>query len=284
MRARAALIVLALGVAGCQPDTQAAPPSANPRIVSLAPSLTEIAFAIGCGPKLVADTTFDDYPTEAARLPHVADVTHVDLERLAKIAPTTVIALHDQETEGGPIARTLPNVSVIYLPNRRLPDLYADIDGVGEACGSVASAHALVLTMQREIGAIATREARVRPKPRVLYLLGLPGYVAGTQSYLSDLISIAGGVNAAQGVDEAYPDLDAEAILAADPDVLVVAHDVPFGADVRSREPWRSLRAVHDGAVVSPPNDDIIERPGPRIIQGLRWLATALHSRAASGG
>lgn len=248
------------------------------RIVSLAPSLTEIAYAIGCQRQLVGDTAFDDYPPAAKSLTHVADLSHVDLETLAKLRPTIVLALHDQEKEGTEIAERL-DVPVRYLPNRGLDDLYADIDGVGAACRDERAAAALRGSMERRIDALASKAAAYPTKPRVLFLLGLPGFTAGKGSFLDDLIELAGGVDVASGVGQPYPDLSGESIVAMQPDVIVVAHDVPFGADVRSREPWRSLEAVRAGRIAVSPDDDIIERQGPRIVEGLAWLERAIHRR-----
>jgi len=246
------------------------------RVVSLAPSLTEIAYAVHCGRELVADTTFDDYPTAAKKLPHVADLSHVDLEALAKIRPTAVVALHDQEKEGAEIAERL-GVTVTYLPNRGIGDLYADIAGVGKACKSEAYAAALSSMLRVKIAALAAKAERDQTKPRVLFLLGLPGFTAGKNSYLDDLIRMAGGVNVAGNIDQPYPDLSGEAIVAMQPDVIVVSRDVPFGSDVRSREPWHILAAVRSGRIEISPNDDILERPGPRIVDGLAWLEKAIH-------
>jgi iron complex transport system substrate-binding protein len=266
----------ALVLGGCSPAQRVAvhssPQAQSSRVISLAPSLTEIAFAIGCRDQLVADTAYDDYPAAAKQLPHVADLAHADLERIAALSPTVVVALHDQEHEAAPISERL-GVAVIYLPNRRLNDLYADIVGVAAACGRPAQGAALVQQMREKIDGIAAHSATRAPRPRVLYLLGLPGFTAGGTSYINDLITIAGGDNVAAASAAPYPDLSAEAIVKADPDVIIVSNDTPFGPDMRSREPWRSLRAVRTGHVVRPPDDSILERNGPRVVQGLAWLA-----------
>ena len=272
---------LAVLVAACSSSriTNAPPaPTVRIRIVSLAPSITEIAYALLCRRELVADTTFDDYPPAAKKLPHVADLSHVDLEALAKIHPTVVLALHDQEREGTEIAERL-DVPVTYLPNRGMTDLYADIAGVGRACKAEPYAAGLSALIHAEIAAIAAKGAREPVKPRVLFLLGLPGFTAGKSSYLDDLIRMAGGINVAGNVDQPYPDLSGEAIVAMQPDVIVVGREVPFGQDVRSREPWRSLEAVRAGRIEVSPDDDLIERPGPRIVEGLAWLEKAIHKR-----
>lgn len=278
MRRTLALAACAtLWTAGCSGKTHvASAPPAGPRIVSLAPSLTEIAYAIGCGHELVGDTRYDDYPAAARALPHVADLTHVDLERLAQLQPNFVLALHDEEKEGSEITRVM-HITVEYLPNRNLDDLYADIEGVGKICGP-QEAKALAQSVRARIAALADRARRERTHPRVLFLLGLPGFTVGKHSYLSDLIALAGGVNVAGNVDQAYPNLSGEAIVAMNPDVIIVARDTPFGADVRAREPWRSTNAVRNGRVLVPPDDDILERPGPRVVDGLAWLEKAIHS------
>ncbi|HEV2909180.1 MAG TPA: helical backbone metal receptor [Candidatus Eremiobacteraceae bacterium] len=248
------------------------PTSNGPRLISLAPSLTEIAFAIGCGGSLVADTTFDDYPPAAKSLPHVADLAHADLERIARLRPNIVVAVHDQEHEGGSIQARL-GIPVTYLPNRNLDDLYADIAGVAQACERAPQGEALTAQIKQRLKRVEARPLTTAHRPRVLFLLGLPGFTAGKSSFINDLIVLAGGENIAGQVDQPYPDLSAEAILQADPDIIIVSKDTPFGPDVRAREPWRSLRAVQRGRVVRPPDDSIVERNGPRVVDGLEWLS-----------
>jgi iron complex transport system substrate-binding protein len=140
----------------------------------------------------------------------------------------------------------------------------------------VAQAARLKDDLDRRIAAISTRSLNVRSKVKVLYVLGLPGYAAGPHSFLNDMIEAAGGTNVAASADEPYPNLSAEAIVKMNPDVIIVAHDTPFDADVRAREPWHSLRAVRNGRVLRPPSDDIMERDGPRIVIGLAWLHNVL--------
>ena len=246
------------------------------RIVSLAPSLTEIAYALGCGPKLVADTTYDDFPASARTLPHVADLVSVDLERLSALRPNIVIALHDQERQAAPIQSRL-HVKVVYLPNRRLDDLFADISGVGGACGAETMARKLSHTLRARITDVSAKASRSRKHPTVLFLLDLPGFTVGAGSFIDDLIRLAGGINVAGGIGQPYPNVSSEALLAMNPRVIIVAREVRFGADVQKREPWRSISAVRDRRVVRPPSDDIVERNGPRIVEGLRWLAAAIH-------
>jgi iron complex transport system substrate-binding protein len=246
-----------------------------PRVISLAPSLTEIAFAIGCADALVGDTAFDDYPAAAKSLPHVGDLVHADLERIAQLQPTIVLALHDQEREGSMIAQHL-HVPITYLPNRNIRDLYADVDGVAQACQREPQGAALSAQLRARIERVARRSALAGRRPRVLYLLGLPGFTAGERSYLDDVISLAGGINVAGDVDQPYPDLSEEAIIRADPDIIVASKSVGFDAAVRAREPWRSLRAVKMGKVIQPPDDSILERDGPRVVDGLEWLSAQL--------
>jgi iron complex transport system substrate-binding protein len=263
------------GPAGRGTGTQRTP-AGQPRIVSLAPSLTEIAYAIGCGPELVGDTSFDDYPQAATRLPHVADLVSVDLERLSTLAATRVIALHDQEGQAAPIRRQL-HIPVIFLPNRELGDLFVDIEGVGQACRRGREARKLARSLREQLFTLGREAANYRTKPRVFFLLGLPGFTAGRHSFVDGLISLAGGVNVAGTITQPYPDVSAEWLLQADPDVIVAAREAGFDADVRAREPWQTMRAVRAGHIVEPPSDDVLERNGPRIVEGLRWLIHAIH-------
>ncbi len=226
---------------------------------------------------LVADTTYDDFPAGARSLPHVADLVNVDLERLSALRPSVVIALHDQEREAAPISSRL-GVPVAYLPNRNLDDLFTDIARVGELCGTPDAAASLSRSLHARLAVVAQQAARYPTHPKVLFLLDLPGFTAGAQSFLSDLIRLAGGVNVAGHIQEAYPDLSAESLLAMDPQVIVVAKEVRFGSSIQSSEPWRSISAVKSGRILRPPSDDILERNGPRIVDGLEWLVRSIHA------
>jgi ABC-type Fe3+-hydroxamate transport system substrate-binding protein len=243
----------------------------------LAPSLTEIAFAQGCGDKIIADTTYDDYPASARALPHVADLVNVDLERLSALRPSIVVALHDQEREGGPIESRL-HVPVVYLPNRTLNDMFEDIASVGAICGTQSGAAALDRSLHARLAAISQQARRYSSHPKVFFLLDVPGFTVGAGSFLGDLIALAGGINAAGSVHEPYPNVSAEALLAMNPDVLIIAHDVRINQAMLRQPPWRSLNAVQNGRVLRPPSDDILERNGPRIVDGLQWLVHAIHS------
>ncbi|HKW45331.1 MAG TPA: helical backbone metal receptor [Candidatus Eremiobacteraceae bacterium] len=268
------MVALLLALTGCTAHPPQ-PASSTPRLISLAPSLTEIVYAVGCEKYLVGDTAYDNYPAAARQLPHVGDVRTADLERVAALRPTGVLALHDEEPEASPIEHRL-NVPVVFLPNRDLRDLDADIAGIGKACGREKQAVALTRSLERRIATIRFRALKSSRKVRVLYLLGLPGYTAGPHSFLNDMIDAAGGVNVAASANEPYPNLNAEAIVKMDPDVIIVAGETPFDSGVRAQEPWRSLRAVQMGRVLRPPSDDIMERDGPRIVDGLEWLQRAL--------
>jgi len=260
-------------------SSQASATSAAPtRIVSLAPSLTEIVYAIGCGPKLVADTSYDDYPAPARSLPHVADLIQVDLERLAVLHPSVVLALHDQEREGAPVESRL-GVRVEYLPNRSLRDLFQDIRTVGDACRESKRAASLERSLRARLARITARAQAFSTHPRVLVLLDLPGFTAGKNSFLDDLVRLAGGSNVAAGIDQPYPNVSGEWLLKMQPEVIIVSKATPFGRDIQAAQPWRSLRAVQNNRVYRPPSDDIIQRNGPRIAAGLQWLVGVIHGR-----
>lgn len=268
-------LLLTTGVASSSALSLAEPVHQG-RIVSLAPSLTEIVYALGCGPQLVADTTYDNYPSAARSLPHVADLVQVDLERMAVLRPSLVLALHDQEREGAPLQGRLV-LTVVYLPNRSLDDLFKDIASVGEACHAQKAAAGLSRMLHERLARIAARARRYPKHPSVLFLLDLPGFTVGKNTFLDDLIRLAGGRNVAAGIDQPYPNVSSEWLLGVQPDVIIVSKATPFSRDVRATEPWRSLRAVQNNRVFSPPSDDIVQRNGPRITDGLQWLMATIH-------
>ncbi|MDQ6781420.1 MAG: helical backbone metal receptor [Candidatus Eremiobacteraeota bacterium] len=269
---RITLALLCLWVLGC---LQASASKPSQRILSLAPSLTEIVYAIGCGDQLVADTTYDDYPAAARRVPHVADLVQVDLERAALLSPSHALALHDQEHEAAALQTRLA-IPVTYLPNRGLADLFLDITAVADVCRMPQAGEQLSASLRRQLAAIAAQTSRRPSHPKVLFLLDLPGFTVGRNSFLNDLIRLAGGVNVAASIQQPYPNVSAEWLLRVQPDVIIVSRGTPFGIDVRASQPWRSLRAVRMNHVYRPPSDDVVQRDGPRIVDGLRWLVSVI--------
>lgn len=254
-------------------------PAEPARIVSLTPATTEILFAIGAGPRVVATTDFDDYPPEAVPLPDVASYTGVDVEKIVGLEADLVIAGGNNFNPPEALARLrslgIP-VLVVYAPDTKT--ILADIELVGRAVGRAEEATALAASIQADFEAVAAATAGL-PRPRVFYELDATNEIYGPadDSFLAEMIELAGGDPITTGSPTVFS-ISLEKLVAADPEVIILG-DAAYGVTpdvVRSRPGWGTMTAVRTGAI-RPIDDIVVTRPGPRIALGLRELARAIH-------
>lgn len=250
------------------------------RIISLSPANTEIVFALGAGDRLVGGTDFDDVPPEAAELPDVATFTGVILEQVVELAPDVVLAAGNFFTPPDDIARMRElgyPVVVVYAPD--VPTVLRDIELIGAAIGASAEAEAMTAGMQAQLDAIAAAAAGIGTTPRTFYQIGSEPeiYAPAPGSFVADMVSRAGG-DPVTTSDPSVFAIPLEELILADPEVIVVG-DANYGvcpADVAARPGWSEMTAVLEGAI-RPVDDVPITRPGPRLAEGLAYLARAIH-------
>lgn len=260
-----------------------APPE---RIVSLAPSSTEIVCALEACDRLVGVTDFDDYPAEVADIDDVVINAQVDVERVVAAEPDLVIAAGNEITPSAVIAQLVElDLQVLVLYPETLDEVYDDIRLVGTLLDAQGGADELIAGMEDRVDAVVEAVADA-DRPRTLYeVFYAEGstYTAGEGSFLASLIGLAGGepvTGDAQGL------IGAEDLVAADPQLILLgtASYDPTLADadaartaVAARPGWADLSAVADGRVVPYTDDIVTTRPGPRIVDGLEALARAIH-------
>ncbi len=249
------------------------------RIVSLTPAVTEILFALGAGPRLIATTDFDDYPPEAVELPDVASFTSVDVEKIVGLEADLVIAGGNFFNPPEAIERLrsldVP-VLVVYAPD--LATVLDDIELIGKATGLGDAASDLTDTMQRGFDGVA-EAAAARPAPRTFYELDATNaiYTAADGSFLEEMIELAGGDPITTGSPTDFA-ISLEKLIEADPELILLG-DAAYGVtpdQVAARSGWSVMTAVRSNAI-RPVNDLIVTRPGPRLVEGLRELALAIH-------
>lgn len=254
-------------------------PDGPMRVVSLAPSLTEIVFALGRGDWLVGVTDFCDYPPEARSKPRIGGPMTPDLERVVRLRPDLVLATAD----GNP-RETLAQFARLHIPVFAVkPEGYAGILGSAEAVGRALRAEgeaaALVQDIQGRVAAIR-RAVALRPRPRVLYLVWAdPLIAAGPATYIHDLMEMAGGENVVRERSVPYPRLSWEEVVGAAPEVILVAshRDGPDRPSIgEAWRGWQCVPAVRSGRIMAVPGDTI-HRPGPRVVEGVERLARAIH-------
>ena len=250
------------------------------RIVSLLPSLTEDICALGLQAQLVAVSAYSrDIPC-AKGLPRVNDAQSVDNERIVALHADLVIGLPAQEEFVAPL-RAL-GIRVVLLPDDSYKDIFLDIARIGAAAGVPHRAAGLIAALKRRAAALHARTRSFRTHPRVFVALSAePIWTVGPQSFIAHLIELAGGRLAVRRLAQPYALFSPERLLTVRPDVIVATRDSNIGS-VLGKAPWRDLPAVRLHHILIPPNDDILDHPSPRFIEGLRWLIQQLQPIANS--
>jgi iron complex transport system substrate-binding protein len=247
------------------------------RIVSLSPSATEDLFAVGAGKQVVAVDSYSTYPKRA---PHTRlSAYQPNLEAIARYEPDLVVIADDTDH----IAAQLGKLHVPVLvapPAANLAQLYAQIDQLGRATGQSAGAKQVVARMRRQIAAIVDSTPRPPTRLKVYHELDQTYYSATSHTFIGQMYRLLGLRNIADkaaGTSD-YPQLSSEYIIAADPDLIVLADTVCCGqsrATVAARPGWSDVAAVKTGMVV-PVNDSIASQWGPRIVRFLRAVSIAV--------
>ncbi len=290
MKARAgAAIALALAAFACDPSVPAAPPAAPgappARIVSLAPSITETLFLVGAGAQVAGVTSHCDFPPDVAAKAKIGGYNTPNLELVIAARPDLVIVPREGAILGAVEKLRDLGLRVEAISVTRLADVPASIERIGALAGREAEGRAEAARIGAALSAIEERVIG-RPRVRALFVVDRePVIAAGSGTFADDLLRAAGGENAAGRTLSSYPQLGAEAILAAAPAVVIDAWMAPTGpaeAERRAREYWASfpdLPAVRGGRVhaIDP---DLLVRPGPRLAMGLVRAARALHPDA----
>jgi iron complex transport system substrate-binding protein len=252
----------------------AAPEVPEPRIVSLAPHLTELAFDVGAGERIVATVEYSDYPQAARAIPRIGDAFLVDLERLIAIRPQLVLAW-DTGTPVPTIERIRAlGLRVEVFSTQRLQDVAAAIRRLGELAGTEAVANATALKFEDDMRALRVRYQDRAPIRVFLQINDRPLYTVNDQQIISEIAELCGGKNVFAHLNELAPTIGEEAVIAANPQAIVSTDDtVP---DPRARwERWQHLAAVRAGNVFSLRSDDLA-RPTTRLAKGASAMCQVL--------
>lgn len=247
------------------------------RIISLAPSNTEILFALGLGDRVVGITDWCNYPPEALDKEKVGAYDAPDIETVLALAPDLILAAHGLPMETVGILEDLgkdQGFAVFGIMSNDLDDLMDDIRTVGDITGKEAEADALTSDMAARIQAVTDKTDQLEHRPKTFYVIwNDPVFTAGTETFIHELIEKAGGQNIFEDLT-GYPIVSIEEVLARDPEVMITsvfcydwAIDAPELAGVNATETERIYTV----------DDDLVQRPAPRIVQGLEWFAHFIH-------
>jgi iron complex transport system substrate-binding protein len=255
------------------------------RVVSLAPSITEMLFALGLDEQIVGVTNYCNYPPAAVSKPKIG-YTHPNLESLIALRPDMVAAPSEFLRADALAKLDELKVPVLILQAKSLEDVFSHLHLLGRIFERSAAADAVTRHMRERLDHLAFT-LRDTAEARVLYVLNSqPLMTVGPDSYIHQMIGLAHGYNIASAASGAYPRLSMETVLEKDPEVLIF----PVGSvegipeqEQRTWNRWTGMSAVQHGRlrVVS---SDALNRPGPRLMEGLEQLARAIHPEAFVSG
>ena len=249
------------------------------RVVSLAPSITEIVFALGEGHRLKGVTQHCDYPPEAGSLPKVGSYVHLDVERIAALKPDLCLGTRD----GNPreVAEKLEALNIpLYAVNPRdLETVMHTLLEIGRLLHAEERAEVLVKDMRGRIEGVKVRVAGTGERPTVFFQIGIVPIVSvGTNTFIDELIATAGGRNLAAG-STPYPRFSKEQVVALEPEVIIIT-SMTRGQDfepVRDEwNQWDNLPAVRNRRIHIV-ESDLFDRPSPRLVEGLELLSRLIH-------
>jgi iron complex transport system substrate-binding protein len=246
-------------------------PAQPQRIVSLAPSVTEVLFALGVGDRVAGVTSYCDYPPEARQKPPVGDTLKPSLEKIVALKADLVIISTASQVEAS--FRKLEELGIpVYVTNPRSVDgVVESIDKIGELIDVRERARELTDELRRRIAIVQARVAETS-RPSVLVILGTePLITAGAGSFINDLINRAGARSISAEDKADYPQYSIETAVARQPEIILLqAGGNELTSRLRQTPAARSNRVYHI-------DDDLLLRPGPRIIDGLERIAAKFH-------
>jgi iron complex transport system substrate-binding protein len=249
------------------------------RIVALAPSITEILYFLGLGDRVVGVTQFSYYPQEAKLKPKVGSYIDLNAEKIISLAPDLVIGTADGNQPGVVDLLEQADITVFIVNPRDIHQTVETIAIVGHLCGVPGRAKALSAQLSQRIDRILDK-TRSRRKPLVFLQINLkPIMTINKDTFLNDLIQLAGGRNMTEDERITYPRISLEEVIRKKPEVIIISSMERRGRFEKARQEWfkwTSIPAVKHGRVYLI-DSDLIDRPSPRIVEGLEAMARYIH-------
>lgn len=233
------------------------------RVISLAPSLTEMVYAIGAGEKLIGVTTYCNYPEAAKAVQKVGDTQTPDIERIIALRPDVILISTDSQLQS--FMKTLDErgIAVYVIQSKELDDVFGDMKRLGTLLGTEKAADETVAALQSRVDALSTR-------PNVFVQISRePLFTIGSDSFITKLVETAGGVSVTKDIPSGYPKLSKETAAASDPDLIILSDSED------NREPndaFKNSKAFKNGRIYRI-DADILSRPGPRMVDALEQMA-----------
>ncbi len=254
-------------------------PNTPGRIVSLSPANTEILYAIGAGKNVVGVTEYCNYPKDALTVKKVGGFSDISVEKVVQLKPDVVFASNLHIAKIVPALERL-RLTVVVIDPVKVASVFDSITLAGKILGLDAETKKLVTGMRGKYDALAAKAAGAEKVP-LFWELSDDLWTVGKGSFIDDLLTEAGGRNIASSLDAPWLQLSGEFIIVSNPRVIFLA-DFPYGTNyegVKKRPGWGTVSAVKSKNVVevTSPENDVVSRPGPRVVEALEYVMKRLH-------
>ncbi|MBN2061294.1 MAG: cobalamin-binding protein [Deltaproteobacteria bacterium] len=252
------------------------------RIISLAPSITEILYYVELGDRVVGVTKFSYYPPEALNKPVIGSYVDLNIEKIISLDPDLVIGTADGNEPKIVNLLGQAGIEVFIINPRDIRSVIDSIAAIGRVCGVKEKADQMVRDLSCRVDRVI-RKVEARKKPLVFLQINLrPIMTVNHNTFHHDLIGLAGGINMARDMPFNYPAISIEEILRLKPDVMIISRMDRKGSFEKARDDWmkwHSIPAVQNNRVFLI-DSDLIDRPSPRVIDGLEAMAGLIHPEA----
>jgi iron complex transport system substrate-binding protein len=252
------------------------------RIVSVAPNVTEILFALGLGERVVGVSTYCQFPPEAQKKEKIGGYINPSLEKIIALRPDLVIGAAEGDLKNFVERLAALGIPVYIINPQDVAGVTHSIENIGAVTFQAQGAERMAGAMRAQIQAIQKRIQGL-PRPRVLHVLSVdPLISAGKKTFVNDLIRLSGGRNIAEKATARYPRFSMEEIIRQDPEIIILSSmrsQDPMKADRKWWDRWQNIAAVRFGRIYVL-DADLIHRPSPRIVQGLEKMARVIHPEA----
>lgn len=254
--------------------------SDNPqRVVALAPSITEIIFALKQQHRLKGVTLFSDFPDAAKEFPKVGSYVHLDLEKIVALRPDLVIATKDGNPKEVVDRLEALKIPVYVVDPRDLDTVMETLHEIGELLGANDKAQSLIVDIKSRVQKVTSRVAESTYRPRVFFQIGISPIISiGTETFIHEIIVLAGGKNLAEG-DVPYPHYSQEQVLGLSPEIFIItsmAREAAFEQIKAQWSRWPNVPAVKNGRIHLV-DSNLFDRPTPRLVDALELLVRLIH-------
>lgn len=275
------LIVIFL-LLGCDQEKQIFNQDKKPRIISLAPAVTEILFKLGLENQIVGVTTYCDYPFETQRIEKVGTFSNPNIEKIISLNPDIIFATGLEQALCVEKLRNL-NLNIYVSDPSNIKELFDSIKEIGKITNKLKQAEGLIEKMKAKINLIKgkVKSIPLSKRPKVfVQIWPHPLITIGRKSFIDELITLAGGINITHDIPRAYSYVNLELVVKRNPDCIILAY---MGQDKDSEYfknsiGYRRINAIKNNQVFDDINPDLFLRPGPRIIQGLEEIFKRVHN------